>query len=301
MKKIKFTVVGILFLVLLTIVVTPPMGVSSSQNTHPRIRIDGEFVYIPANEQQPIILDGRTLVPFRAVMEALGFRVEWNSSQELAIFTTPRHAVFIRIGASTMQVNGDTIALDVPAQIMNGRTMIPMRAIGEAVGVEFRWDNINRIVEISTHGIFRPEPVLRPAYWPEHLPEHIPGSVTLRSEDFFVGVVDLSEPMQFRALFYYVDGDFMDLVATPGRTPVDWSSVPVTGSPGPTMFLMEYIRQHGISREEFDAVVANSREGIERLAARGIIDSDCEMHELPNADIIFTFDNDIIRYFYRRE
>jgi len=66
---------------------------------------------------------------------------------------------------------------------------------------------------------------------------------------------------------------------------------------GPTVMpLVRFIQHFNISREDFVAV-------IEEMRARAIAvgrDLYEELAELPNADIIFTFDNDIIRYFYRR-
>jgi len=67
------------------------------------------------------------------------------------------------------------------------------------------------------------------------------------------------------------------------------------------MTVMSFVEHFNISREEFDAVFNSLREVREDQAARGIIDINHERFEIPNADIVFTFDNDIARYFFRRE
>jgi len=115
---------------------------------NPRIRIDGEFVYISADDQQPIIVDGRTLVPLRAVMESLGFNVEWHQASSNARLIRADDVVSITIDQNVMFVNGRSVPLDVPARIMNNRTLVPVRAISEATGMTVEWDGVNLIVDI---------------------------------------------------------------------------------------------------------------------------------------------------------
>jgi len=115
-----------------------------------RVRIDGQFVHIPANEQQPLIENGRTLVPFRIVMEALGFTVSWDGQTRTASLAKTGYEISVQLGSTFMLVNGNPVSLDVPAQSMNGRTMVPLRALSEATGMQVRWDGGNFIVEIST-------------------------------------------------------------------------------------------------------------------------------------------------------
>ena len=116
----------------------------------PQIRIDNEFVQIPTGDQQPIIADGRTLVPLRAVMEALGFEVEWEPTQNRVNLEKPGFDISLTIGSRIMVVNGNNVSLDVSAQLINNRTMVPLRAISEATGMEVRWDDESLIVDILT-------------------------------------------------------------------------------------------------------------------------------------------------------
>ena len=116
-----------------------------------RIRIDGDFLYIPAYDQQPIIIDGRTMVPLRIVMEALGFTVEWRYEYQSAFIRKDDITIIIQIGNKNMEVQGyGIVELDVPARLIGGRTMVPMRAVAEASGMEAQWDSANRIVNITT-------------------------------------------------------------------------------------------------------------------------------------------------------
>jgi hypothetical protein len=261
----------------------------------PQVRIDGEFVQFSANDQRPVIVDGRTLVPLRAVMETLGFWVAWDEDRQTAKFVNPRHYILIGIGNDYIFVDGDDVPLDTPARIINGRVMIPLRAINEAIGFEVKWDNATRIADITTPDTFRPKPVPRPDYLPAHLPQHVSGSITLHNENYFESYVDLSEPMRFRYIFYDLPLWFMEL--TKDR---EWVSLPTDEYVD--MQMVYFIQGYNIQREDFDAAVERIREIYKSMATSGFapIGLDDELFELPNADIIYTFDNDIINYFYRR-
>ncbi|MCL2838103.1 MAG: stalk domain-containing protein [Oscillospiraceae bacterium] len=138
-------------LIAILIVAVFIVSVTAIAADYPRIRVDGEFVYIYADDQPPVIVDGRTLVPLRAVMEALGFRVEWEQPPlNRARLTKPDFSITVTIGRDTMSVNSESIPLDVPAQIMNNRTMVPLRAISEATGMVVEWDEHYRIADIWT-------------------------------------------------------------------------------------------------------------------------------------------------------
>jgi len=129
---------------------TPTTPIPPHTDNEVLIRIDGEFVQIPHGDQTPIIVDGRTLVPLRVVMERLGFRVEWNQVSSNAHLTRANDVVSVTIDQSVMFVNGRSVLLDVPARIVNNRTLVPVRAISEATGMTVDWDGVNRIVDVRT-------------------------------------------------------------------------------------------------------------------------------------------------------
>ena len=116
----------------------------------PMIRIDGEPLRIAPGEQGPAIVAGRTLVPLRAVMEALGFEVGWDSRTRTAALRKQGYEVSVAIGSGSMSVNGAEVPIDAPARIMANRTMVPLRAISEAAGMDVGWDGQNRVVDIRT-------------------------------------------------------------------------------------------------------------------------------------------------------
>ncbi|MDY3928319.1 MAG: leucine-rich repeat protein [Clostridia bacterium] len=102
-------------------------------------------------DQQPIIRDGRTLVPVRAIFEAMGAVVGWDSETRTVV--AERNSTIIKIGIDNtiMYKNDVPITIDVPAVIENSRTLVPARAICEAFGADVKWNNSERTVYITTN------------------------------------------------------------------------------------------------------------------------------------------------------
>lgn len=95
------------------------------------VKVNGKSIDF---DQAPIIENGRTLVPLRAIFESLGASVEWYSETGTVVSKKGKTTVKMTIGSSTMQKDGKDITLDVPAQLINDRTLVPVRAIAEAFG-----------------------------------------------------------------------------------------------------------------------------------------------------------------------
>ena len=91
--------------------------------------------------QGAVITDGRTLVPIRGVFEMLGFDVDWDSDTSTAIITSEDYDLRIPIGSDTFTMNGTSYNLDVPACIIEGRTMVPIRLPLESVGFQVGWES----------------------------------------------------------------------------------------------------------------------------------------------------------------
>jgi len=147
MIKVILTLTLIMLLVLLATTVYASQAIS--------VTIDGERVNFAG--QQPAIIDGRTLVPVRGVFEQLGFDVDWNGELQTVFMSGPAHHVVIGINQAEFTVNGNPFILEVPAQIINGSTMLPIRAVVEAVGYWLGWDSVTQTVQI-----FRTQPEPQP-------------------------------------------------------------------------------------------------------------------------------------------
>lgn len=97
----------------------------------------------------PTIVDGRTLVPVRAIFEAIGATVTWDASTRTVTGVREDITVNIQIDNTTAYVNGEPRVLDVPAQLINDRTMVPARFIAESMGCEVTWDGKTNTVGVA--------------------------------------------------------------------------------------------------------------------------------------------------------
>jgi len=110
------------------------------------VTINGEAVDFEG--QPPTIIDGRTLVPVRGVFEALGFDVDWVQETQTVVLTNAQYEVNITIDSPVFVINGREVALDVPAQIIDGRTLLPIRAVVESIGMSVGWEQDTQTVTI---------------------------------------------------------------------------------------------------------------------------------------------------------
>ena len=92
-------------------------------------------------EIKPIVQNGRTLVPVRFISENIGANVGWNDVTQTVSITTKSKHITLQLGSNQMVVNGNVVTLDVPAQEIGGRTLIPLRALAEALGKQVFWDD----------------------------------------------------------------------------------------------------------------------------------------------------------------
>ncbi|WP_409228825.1 stalk domain-containing protein [Gudongella sp. SC589] len=101
-------------------------------------------------DSPPIIEDGRTLVPLRAIFESLEADVQWDPIERKVTSTKGDTTIVLYIGNREAWVNGESVILDVPPSIVNGRTLVPVRFVSESFGGDVKWDGIERIVRITT-------------------------------------------------------------------------------------------------------------------------------------------------------
>ncbi len=112
------------------------------------IMIDGER--LPIADQPPIMENDRVLVPMRAIFEQLGATIEWDEATSTVTASTVSATVSLQIDNTTAMKNGEAVLLDVPAKLVNGRTMVPIRFVAESLGVRVEWLGETQTVEITT-------------------------------------------------------------------------------------------------------------------------------------------------------
>lgn len=103
---------------------------------------------------QPLLLDGTTLIPMRQLFEAQGARLSWDGSGKTVTATKNDTVLTYRIGELAATLNGDTLSLNVPGQIVEGNTMIPLRFVSEALGSTVKWEALTRTIRIASRGDF---------------------------------------------------------------------------------------------------------------------------------------------------
>lgn len=113
-----------------------------------KVQVDGAPLYF-ANAQ-PQYVDGRVLVPLRSIFERLGATVNWDRQTRMIDASRGGSQVELRIGDRQALVNGNTVTLDVPAMIVNGATLVPIRFVSESLGAQVGWMEAERLVTINT-------------------------------------------------------------------------------------------------------------------------------------------------------
>ena len=143
MKIIKKNKVNILIIGL--IMMTVLLCFSTQVQAAPKVILDGTTLSFDVN---PTIENGRTLVPLRAIFEAMGANVSWDQNTQTATAVKGSTNVVLKIGSLEPTINGQINRLDVPAKIVDGRTIAPLRFIGEAFGGTVGWDQGSQTITI---------------------------------------------------------------------------------------------------------------------------------------------------------
>ncbi|WP_134702948.1 stalk domain-containing protein [Ammoniphilus sp. YIM 78166] len=118
-----------------------------SQASQISVYLDGKRLTF---EVAPTIVNGRTLVPLRAIFESLGATVDWNGQTRTVTAAKGSTAIRLTIGQKTAFKNNQAIMLDEPAVIINGRTLVPLRFVSEAMGSTVGWNGLSRVITISS-------------------------------------------------------------------------------------------------------------------------------------------------------
>jgi hypothetical protein len=100
-------------------------------------------------DAQGTIVDGRTLVPVRGIFEELGYTVDFDAETKTATLSNGTKTVTMTSGATSFTVDGEEITPDVPQQIIDGRFMLPLRAVGESIGADVDWDGETKTASIK--------------------------------------------------------------------------------------------------------------------------------------------------------
>jgi hypothetical protein len=107
-----------------------------------------------ALDSPPVIKNGRTLVPIRAIIEALGGTVGWDGMKREATVTLGKKTIALWIGKSVATVNGVSTPIDstnakVVPEIISSRTTLPLRFVSENLGCSIVWVDATKTITIT--------------------------------------------------------------------------------------------------------------------------------------------------------
>lgn len=123
--------------------------ITAADNRELKVYVNAVQMSFP--DQKPIInCDNRTLIPVRFVSEALGGKVEWNSHTTQVKIQHEGKSIVLNIGEKQALIGDNSIMLDTSADIVNNRTLVPLRFIGECLGAEVQWNGEKGEIYIST-------------------------------------------------------------------------------------------------------------------------------------------------------
>ena len=100
----------------------------------------------------PIVENGRTLVEFRPIFQALGLTVEWNSSTKTIVGKNNTTKIQLTLGSKTAFVNGKKVPLEVAPKTVKGRTLVPLRFISDSTNAETIWHGSVNEIDIYSKG-----------------------------------------------------------------------------------------------------------------------------------------------------
>lgn len=111
------------------------------------VYLDGQKLSLA---QAPYLRNGLTFVPMSAIFKALDASVTWEQSTKTIISRKDGSTISLQIGSKTATLNGQSVKLAAPAEIVNGTTYVPLRFIGEALGAVVSWQAAERKVVITS-------------------------------------------------------------------------------------------------------------------------------------------------------
>ena len=125
-------------------------GISAWAEKPVTVTVDGQVVNF---DVQPRLIGGRTMVPLRAIFEALGATVEWDEESQTVTAYNEAYIVKCTIDSNTMYINNEAKSIDVAPMMIDSRTLVPARFVAEAFNCNVNWDDNNFVVTITSNPI----------------------------------------------------------------------------------------------------------------------------------------------------
>jgi hypothetical protein len=147
--KFKKMIAGVLAIMIMLTLSSFAVSATTPTPDNVTVKVDGKVVDFP--DQQPIIVNDRTLVPVRFIAESLGYDVDWNPDDNSAVIDGGK--IVLYIGTNKAKIKGKSVTLDVASTLINDRTMVPLRVIAEALDCTVDWFGTNQMVLVNKRSV----------------------------------------------------------------------------------------------------------------------------------------------------
>ena len=143
----KFLAILIMVAMIISMLPMAFMAEEARPDSEIAVKLDGKWMTFDVD---PILLNDRTMVPMRAIFEALGATVSWDDATQTATGEKDGKKVSVTIDSTIATVDGAEKTLDQSAVLKDGRTLVPLRFVSEAFGAEVGWDDPTQTVIITS-------------------------------------------------------------------------------------------------------------------------------------------------------
>lgn len=150
MKKLISTVIATAMICTISTNALAAPQIGANKERILALQVNGETI---AAKVPPLLFNDRTLVPARDVFEKLGANVDWNGEMQKVTVAHNSMLVELKIDDNTAIVNGSKVSMDVPAKIIDSKTMIPVRFVAEQLNMKVGWDENQGLVKIDNSSL----------------------------------------------------------------------------------------------------------------------------------------------------
>jgi len=172
MRQIRNAFAGAAIVLAVVLAAGTLPGGAQTPAPYVHVFVDGQPVGF---DVPPQIDNGRVLVPLRGVFERLGATVAWDDRTQTVLAQRGSTSVALVIGHTQAMIDGQPAAMDVPAMLVAGRTMVPLRFVSQALGATVNWNAATSTVTIASNGAAAPPP--SQTYGPGAGVQHVVGTI----------------------------------------------------------------------------------------------------------------------------
>lgn len=132
---------------LISLIAAIGSGCVSAKNDNIKVTYDGQTIKF---DVEPEIVEDRVMVPMRTIFETFGAKVKWDGSTQTITAKKKSKTIEMTVGNTDMTKNDEIYSFDVSPMIEDGRTLVPIRAISDLLGLEVEWNDSDKTVTITT-------------------------------------------------------------------------------------------------------------------------------------------------------